>query len=936
MIKLRKLRLINWHYFVNTTADIENITFLTGANGTGKSTIIDALQIVLLGDTTGRNFNKAANEKTGRTLRGYLRCETGETSEGKVVALRPGRFTSYIALEFYDTVKDSHFTLGIVFECYADGRDDRHFFYLDSGFPQNNFTNRDLLDKDVAPRALTYQELESFLASSQTKYRFFETNEQYRQFLKVKLGNLPDKYFTLFKKSVSFTPISDISQFITEFVCDVDKKVDIEPMRKNIEQYRMLQVRSQEIKAKIAELQKIQDTFDQYDKMRISLGALTYVNAKADFEYAQKNVESAEDEKRRNQDKLQSVAVQLSQIDGQIDELRGEKESWLAKKVGSEGYSLSSDLGKKKQDFEQRITSLKMQAQNIVKHLYQYCDDFEVAARAAISAFKDVDLHELNLEERDLDLCSEFIDFSSEIISRCTAVKAECQSNSVDPEGLESLQKDLDSYRAKASTLGAKIDQALFSASTERDDLSQQMRNIGSGKKPLPGIYVSVLKEFTSQLQASHPDAEVRMFADCVDVNDPSWTTAIEACLGGTRFNVFVDPEYYSEAYALMAKIARNYDYYSLNIIDSERVIEHMKDHPASPSSCASLIDADSEEARAYADFLLGRIRKCESFSEARNAGSGLLANCTGYRNFTTWYLRKPQNLILGTKVDSRSAEQIHSDFSKLDKAVSILSSIRDHVISIGSIPTMSINEATTYRNDLLACREIPDLEANVTRLAQQMTEGSLKDVSAIDEKLRAIDADIADLAKKRESLTMDKGAFKSAIERIDTEVLPERRDVLDRARIEMEKFTPDQAQQYDPYYQELVQQMDIREVKNEANRRYRRFVEKQKVLKDQLLSLRSRYVTAYNLAYDVSSETSNEPFSSELNNLSVVMLPQYNKKIEEAHSSAVKEFKDDFVFKLRGLIETVQSQIAELNDALVDVRFGATLIASSPRLTRR
>ena len=57
MIKLIKLRLINWHYFTNTTVDIENITFLTGANGTGKSTIIDALQTVLLGDTTRTKRN---------------------------------------------------------------------------------------------------------------------------------------------------------------------------------------------------------------------------------------------------------------------------------------------------------------------------------------------------------------------------------------------------------------------------------------------------------------------------------------------------------------------------------------------------------------------------------------------------------------------------------------------------------------------------------------------------------------------------------------------------------------------------------------------------------------------------------------------------------------------------------------------------------------
>ena len=33
-----------------------------GKNGAGKSTVIDALQVVLLGETSSRNFNQAANE----------------------------------------------------------------------------------------------------------------------------------------------------------------------------------------------------------------------------------------------------------------------------------------------------------------------------------------------------------------------------------------------------------------------------------------------------------------------------------------------------------------------------------------------------------------------------------------------------------------------------------------------------------------------------------------------------------------------------------------------------------------------------------------------------------------------------------------------------------------------------------------------------------
>ena len=47
-----------------------DINFLTGKNGAGKSTVIDALQIVLLGETNSRNFNQAANEKSQRTLEG--------------------------------------------------------------------------------------------------------------------------------------------------------------------------------------------------------------------------------------------------------------------------------------------------------------------------------------------------------------------------------------------------------------------------------------------------------------------------------------------------------------------------------------------------------------------------------------------------------------------------------------------------------------------------------------------------------------------------------------------------------------------------------------------------------------------------------------------------------------------------------------------------
>ena len=70
MKKLKKILLINWLYFSKELIEVGDINFLTGKNGAGKSTVIDALQIVLLGETNARNFKKPANEKTHRTMEG--------------------------------------------------------------------------------------------------------------------------------------------------------------------------------------------------------------------------------------------------------------------------------------------------------------------------------------------------------------------------------------------------------------------------------------------------------------------------------------------------------------------------------------------------------------------------------------------------------------------------------------------------------------------------------------------------------------------------------------------------------------------------------------------------------------------------------------------------------------------------------------------------
>lgn len=133
MKKLKKILLINWLYYSRQLIDIGDINFLTGKTGAGKSTIIDALQIVLLGELNARNFNKAANESSQRTLDGYLRADIDGTGEGT----RRGKdFSSYIACEFYDDWQGNSFTIGIIFDCRNDGSRQERFFIYPGKIPE--------------------------------------------------------------------------------------------------------------------------------------------------------------------------------------------------------------------------------------------------------------------------------------------------------------------------------------------------------------------------------------------------------------------------------------------------------------------------------------------------------------------------------------------------------------------------------------------------------------------------------------------------------------------------------------------------------------------------------------------------------------------------------------------------------------------------------
>ena len=102
---LSRICLNNWHYIQHKTLSFhEGINFFTGHSGSGKSTVIDAMQILLYANTDGRGFfNKAAADDSDRNLIEYLRGMVTIGEDNHFSYLRNQNFSTTIVMELRQT-----------------------------------------------------------------------------------------------------------------------------------------------------------------------------------------------------------------------------------------------------------------------------------------------------------------------------------------------------------------------------------------------------------------------------------------------------------------------------------------------------------------------------------------------------------------------------------------------------------------------------------------------------------------------------------------------------------------------------------------------------------------------------------------------------------------------------------------------------------------
>lgn len=908
---LKKLLLINWHYLERELIEFSDVNFLTGKNASGKSTIIDALQLLLLGDTSGNFFNKAANDNSQRTLKGYLRGEIADDGETGFIYLRNGVFSSYIVAEFFDTRRKKTFCCGIVFDVYRDDNPTHKFFLLEAPIPEHQFI--------IDHTPLDYQSLRNHLNSTgKVKYQFFETNKSYKTALLGKMGGLNNKFFSLFKKAVPFSPIMDIERFICEFVCDVESRIEISDMQNNIRYYKQLEQEVGFVKERIERLTGISSKFQDYNTEQRRLQEQHYLMDRAQLQESEDRLTALQEKIRQNNEAIIKLAAQVDEKEKEIDQLDKKRDQLLKEKFGS-------DLYKKAEELKNQLQKLTAEQ----KQLAQVSAELADLMTAAGTTWKDglrVYAEQIAGPEKDKDFAS----LKAEA-SYLSSIKPD---KLLHPERAQELSADrLQRTRALMKAFRQEIDELYFGSSSQlkagrkqAKELEGEIANLKKGIKPYDAKLLELRQEIREQLQEQYKqEVPVEIFCELIEINNKKWQDVIEGYLHTQKFYLLVPPEYFNPALKIYDRLKFERQFYDIGLVDIGKLQE--LNPRAKKGSLAEEVITDNPYARVFADYLLGRVMKCEQVEELRRYRTAVTPTGMLYHNFTARQINPKRWKVpyIGKQAVKKQIEIKGKELAELTQEIKRTESRFKVLAGLKEVEPIAEDSIAHITGSLQQLEGYPAL-AREHQQVQEILEGlDLSYLDQLDQAIAQVKKQKKEELKRSDLLKASKIATESENKTITEDKIPTEESKREKSRQKIEE-------QYDAgWIQETGEPRFLKELNKKGSpsgiiAAFYPQLERTKSQREkkwqEVVSMRADYIRDYKMSYDVNFPE-NTPFDEELQDLLDTHLVEYEAKIKDARENAQKQFQEDFISKLKHNIDTVKGQIGELNAALKNVAFG-------------
>lgn len=583
-MKLTKIRLINWMYFHDSTVSLMGNTAIAGANASGKTSLIDALQYALTGSKGQSKFNSAQGDSK-RTLESYVRGHVGDSN---IEYLRPNIAESYVALEVSDGQNTNVFGVYVSFDPSNNSTKEHRFVIKNKTI--------DELEFKIENKVIS---ISKFRELNKDNYQNLESIIRYQDYLSSLLGlSKGSNYFKLVVSAINRRPINSVNYFIKNFLLE-ENKINIEEAQKALLQISKLKHQLENNEEKYQNLKTIKKEnetyelhFEQVNNILIEQNYLNYNYITEQIKLNLKRIES-------NDKIIESTSFKIKALKLEYQNQRKELRSLISNRV--EKYPNIDSI-------ESELNQLATDKTNYKKESLRYIELLN-EAKNILEGLNDFDLSEINS------------------LFRYRKTNNEFENKSI----LNSLNEKVNNYNYELKNKIFKLENNLQDINKEINNTKDEIANLNKGIHKYPENVNKLIDLLKRDFKTTYnEEVDVKPLAEFLELkeNSEEYRNAIEGYLNTQRFHLIIDTKHYQRAANIYNKYRK--EVHSAKIIDGSK----LKYNESIESTLAEHINVPhSEVAKNYVNSILNKVMIVDDVNDLRKHKTAITKECMLYKN---------------------------------------------------------------------------------------------------------------------------------------------------------------------------------------------------------------------------------------------------------------------------------------------------------------